>query len=47
MHFVHLTITCAGTSLNKGSELDALAAMPKRQAILSRAASGEEINAHN
>ena len=35
----------AGTSLDKDAELDALAAMPapERQAIISRAASGEEV----
>jgi ParB family chromosome partitioning protein len=35
------------TSLDKGTELDALAAMPapERQAIISRAASGEEVSA--
>jgi ParB family chromosome partitioning protein len=37
----------AGTTLDKGAELDALAAMPapERQAIISRAASGEKVSA--
>jgi ParB family chromosome partitioning protein len=37
----------AGTSLDKGAELDALAAMPApaRQEIISRAATGEEVSA--